>query len=610
MKAVAAIAAVVVLAIIGVGLAMYLRFIPIPGPILALLVGTRPPEHSARFYPPDTMAYAWVTLVPSGAQLDHMQNTWDQLNEFRAFRRLVDDFRDEFEDETGLNFDDDIASWIGPDASAGFIDYDSKRDEVVLMVVISVRDADAARGFTRGWLDYMENSQGADFSPGSYKNFDTWIDPDSNQAYGLSGDWFVFSPTEHGLEEIIDGIAGDIDRSLADTERFQETRGAFSDQRFASIYVDYHEATRILEEFEYGEFQTAGPATWAGQDPEWIGATVAWEDRAVSAEIVLPLGIDHPLAIGELEDPARLAPDDSILFAAATFDPNIDNWRAAFQSYKLADLLPADVLTEESFETIQYLAGEDAPELRPGDDLADVVDLGLWVVEDRTSIDLEQDLFDHLAGDTAIAVRDTDFSRLDNDLLLHPIDAAILLSHLDGSERDLADTMADVTDIIDENLGFFIDIDRVNLGNDADATVFNFNRDFADTGYSPGYVLNGGYLTIAATEDMLEVMVDLQDGNVRSLASQPEFQRATGHLPENLQSLLYVDVKRITRQFTADDLGPIADEFAVLESTLGSFALGSHSPHCTAPNPGGAECEIPPGADYSRLTAVLTLFPE
>ena len=44
-----------------VGLAIYVAIRLAPW-------GATPPEHSARYYPPDVVAYVWLTLSPSGNQ--------------------------------------------------------------------------------------------------------------------------------------------------------------------------------------------------------------------------------------------------------------------------------------------------------------------------------------------------------------------------------------------------------------------------------------------------------------------------------------------------------------------------------------------------------------
>ena len=127
LKILGAIAATAVVAVIAAGLLMYFRVIPIPGTILALLAGAKPPEYSARYYPPDTLAYAWVTLLPGDGQTDDMRDIWERFNEFRDFRRLVDELQDDFEDETGIDFETDVMPWIGPEASIAFMDFNSRR---------------------------------------------------------------------------------------------------------------------------------------------------------------------------------------------------------------------------------------------------------------------------------------------------------------------------------------------------------------------------------------------------------------------------------------------------------------------------------------------------
>ena len=52
--------AVIIVLALGVVAGIYFGFLP--NPLLKV------PEHSARYYPQDTLAYAWVTLYPGGGQ--------------------------------------------------------------------------------------------------------------------------------------------------------------------------------------------------------------------------------------------------------------------------------------------------------------------------------------------------------------------------------------------------------------------------------------------------------------------------------------------------------------------------------------------------------------
>ncbi|MCY3709496.1 MAG: DUF3352 domain-containing protein [Caldilineaceae bacterium] len=611
-KILAAIAAVAVVVVVAAGLAMYFRLIPIPGPILALLVGAKEPEYSARYYPPDTLAYGWVTLAPSGGQFENMRDIWERFNEFRDFRRLVDDWQDNFEDETGIDFETDVEPWIGPEASIAFIDFNFRRDELIIAAAIGVRDEDAARDFLGRWLEYMEDTEGADFDRDSYKGFDVWADESEHQAYGLSKDVLLFSTTESGLEEVIDGISGDLDRSLADNEQFQAAREALPDRRFASFYVDYQEGIELIEDFSPDEFGNMGIRAFGEQEPEWIAGSAGWSERAISIETVMPLGIDYPLEVANLDDPAHLVASDTLGFMAMTFDPDVDRWRDAARNYDVGEVLsPSDIDDlNDAIEAFSY--DVDILNLSDLDADARLDELLDWVldfVEGMTDIDLEDDLLANLAGEAIFAVSDVDFTRVADDPLSNAVDAVAMLSYHEEKEAGLTDTMDDVTDIIEDNLFAFLEIDSVRMGVGPRATVFGIRREFVETGYAPGYVLYDGYLTIGSTEEALETTVELQDGEGRSLASMSEYARIVGHLPTQRQSLTYVNLQRIIRQFEPEDFDMAGDEFDILETSLGAVAVSTYSPHCLGPAY-DYPCLIPGGTDVTRITAVLTLFPE
>ena len=593
-KILGAIAAVVVVAAVTAGLAMYFRLIPIPGPILALLIGAKPPEYSARYFPPDTIAYAWVTLAPRGGQLDDMQAIWARFNEFRDFRRLIDEAQDGFEDETGIDLEREVMPWIGPDASAAFIDFNFRREELIVAATIGVRDQDAARDFLDEWLEYMEDSEGADFDRDSYKDFDIWADESAYQVYGLSKDALVFSTTASGLEEVIDGIAGDLDRSLADNENFQAAREALPHRRFASFYVDYQEGIELVEEFYSDEFSTVGIWAFGEQEPEWIAGASAWVERGIVVETVSPAVAGFGLETSELENPADLLPNDTIGFMAAAFDPNVDNWRKALAEYRLLDVLPYPELLDEINAGLEQMTPGSGPALSDNATLADALNVGFDIVRDATGIDLETDLFDHLGGAAMLAVREFDFDDAGDDPAVNAIDAVAMLSYREEGKDKLAGTMDDVTGLLQDNIG--MEANSVDVGADEDATIFGL--DFLgmmgeEVGYQPGYVLHRQYLTIGTTEDALTAIVSRQNGEGENLTSDAEYRRAVGHLAEGRQFLGYVDGRRIIEQLDRDDLNLDPGEYRLLRESIGVLAFGSATDE-----------------DYSRGVAALTLFPE
>ena len=393
--------------------------------------------------------------------------------------------------------------WIGPDASVAFIDYDARRDVALIAATIAVRDADTARDFLDAWLEYIEDEEGADFDSDAYKDFEIWADESEYQVYGLSDDLLVFATTESGIQEMIDGIKGDADRSLADNEKFKAARAALPGRRFASVYVDLQEAVEQVEYFYPDEFGMGLAGSPNHQDSEWIAASAAWFNRAIVVDTVIPLGIDYPLEIANLTEPARLVPYDALAFIAGNFDADLDNWRKAMDSYDLVDYLTDTGYGVEYIEEINRVIAEiangDPPELNRRDSLADVIDLGLWLINDLTGIRLETELLDHLTGEAIVAIGDVDFAHIEEDPATNAVDAYAMVAYRDGSKNNLSDTMDEIVDLVEQEVGLFIEIDTVDVGARDDAVLFDVGGGLVQTDYAPGYVLHGGYMTIGAT---------------------------------------------------------------------------------------------------------------
>lgn len=97
------------------------------GPDLLLRLSTGGPEHSAGYYPPHTMVYGWLTLAPAEGQRGDLTAIHEELNQFRAFRNLVDDLEDLLERERGVDLERDVVPWAGPEFSFGVLDFSSSR---------------------------------------------------------------------------------------------------------------------------------------------------------------------------------------------------------------------------------------------------------------------------------------------------------------------------------------------------------------------------------------------------------------------------------------------------------------------------------------------------
>lgn len=599
-KIIGAIAAVIIIGVIAVGAAMYFRLLPIPGPILALLVGAKEPEYSARYYPSDTLAYAWVTLTPGDGQFEDMREIWGRFNDYPAFADLIDELRDEFEEDTGIDFEMEVMPWIGPEISAALLDIDVKQEEAVVAAAIGVRDKDAAAAFLTKWRKEMTEETGADFAVGTHRGFDTWVDEDAYQAYALTDDWLVYATDQFTLMGMVERIADGGSDGLNQNANFIAAQAALPERRFSSFYLNYQQGIELLDEFLIGETGRLtpgmfGPAAFADQSPDWVAGSIGWVERGVTMEVVSPTVSTLGLDLVELQDPASLLPVDTLGFMAGAFDPNVDHWRTALGESDLDGLLPYPGVIDEINDAVDEFSSGSAPELDNDSTLADALDLGFWLVKDLTGIDLEADFFDHLSGQAILAVRDFDFDAVADDPTANPVDVVAMLSYREDGKDGLSDTMDKVGDLLKEHAG--LEASSVDIGAEDDATVFDLGllgmMVGGPIGYRPGYILHDQYLTFGTTESALAAIVERQNGGGQSLSSDAEFQRATTHLATDGQFLGYVDLRLIVAQLDAGDLDLEPEEHRILREGIGVAAFSSTT-----------------GEDYTRGAAVLTLFPE
>ena len=587
LKLVGSIIGVLVIAIIAVGALAYFGIIPIPG------LGGSKPENTAQYFPDDVLAYSWMTLNPGGGQRAEMLDIWDRFDELDGFHDAVQDLLEELREETDIDFEEDILPWIGPDMSAALLDIGSFDPSAV--AIVGVRDASAAADFMDLLIDYGEE-EGSDFIDDSEGDFDVWLEEDGDGAFALSNKWLVVASDEDALFDTLDMISGDGGKSLADNPNFQEAQAALPGRRFASVYADVE---GMVDEFgsTFGGagfgMMTAGVNPFGIEPPEWVAMSFQWVDRGLVVDTVSPTTTDFGLEIADLDNPARVLPDDTLGFVASAFDPSVDNWRNALGDYPVGDLwFLAEALDEIDYGLSDFGVG--GLTVDPDDSLADVLDLVIDVVANATGVDLELDFMDYLGGEIIIGVREFDFQEVADDPETNAVDAMAMLSYRSDNKLDLQDTMDVVVELVEEYSFGVVSAEPVDVGAEDDAIVLNLDAlGFSDIAYSPGYVLHDGYMTLASTEDALVTIVDVQNGDADSLTSDGEYQRASGHIIGTRQGMGYVNFQLIIQYLDPDELDMDFDEFEILETGLGGAAFGAHQ-----------------GEEYSRFSFVVTLFPE
>lgn len=589
----------VILATMAIAVVIYFRVIPVPMSLLGVFVRSREPEFSARYYPPDTVVYAWATLLPRGRQSGHMQDTWERLNEYPGFVRTLDDWKSGFTEETGISFDENIAPWIGPELSAGLMDAEAGAGMPSAAMLIGVRDADEAESFVELWTAYAAAEWNTAFTIGDFMGNTTWISSDAGQAYSLMDGWLVFATDKDTLHEMIVRVEGGGEGSLAETVNFQQAQFALAEDRFGSVYVRPEAAEDLVAQLN-GELLPPVPGYFSPmigwpKNPEWAGLAATWVDRGLLVNWVSPPVSTTGLAAFETGTPARLLPEDTLAFVAASFDPNLDKWRTVLGSGFVPDEPPVGE-PRERFPGLGPvgIGNEDSP---PEQDqsFAGVLDRGLKAIQAETGIDPESEFLDHLEGTVILAVRDLDLEAVRNEPAANPIDAAVMLSYKKESREQLDATMNELANLVRSQTG--LDTSEVNVGGEGPALVFDLSAleplIGGPTEYRPGYVLHDQYLTLATTESALITAVGLQKGQGSSLTANAEYQRAVQHIPAAHQVAGYVAVHKIVSQLGETELPLRADQVDVLRGAVGSVAFGSHV-----------------DADYRRGVAVITLFPE
>ena len=607
MKKLAVVVAVII-ALLVAALAYLVVARGIPLGMIPLLWQSQPKEHSARYYPDDTMAYFWMTLNPSDGQRADMLELWERFNEMEGFADAHAKLEATIYGDTGIRLEEDVLSWIGTEVSAGILsatpaDYYGGFEEFEAAATIQVRDFDAAEIFMRKFLEFREGETDAQFDSDTLGDFKIWIaDADGDtQSYALSKEVLIVATTESTLLNIIRRIDADDGRSLASSESFMEAREALQDRRFSSAYVGFQGIEQILNAsftrsiYGYGhDEEDFCPAF--GSTTNWIAVSAAWERKAVTWEIIAPSSEDFRTETRSVADAAPLLPADTLAFMAFSFEPDMDEWRKALDECKLVDTqLFSDEYAirdfNDSMSALYYLGldnvdFDNVPQITANSTLSDLLDLGLWLVDEQTGIHLEEDFTDYLSGDMVMSV--SDFSSFDAVAEGDTVDAVMMLSYQRDNEQALSESMKDMFEFV--NTYIESEARQSDVGADTPAELLG-HPDFQ---YAPGgYVLHNGYLTLGSNESAIEKVVSRQNGEGNALDSVALYTRVDERLFQNPKGVLFIDAHRLIAKFQPSDLEIKSDEYEMLKESIGAVGVTTHQ-----------------DANYERANLVLTLFPE
>ena len=553
--------------------AVYLGLVTLPFPLRAA-----EPEKSARLYPPDVVAYSWMSLSPGIWQLRDMGDTLSRLEDLPEFERLKDDAADGFEDGFGLDFEDDVMPWLG--ASASLALFDIGEDAVEMAATVEIRDRAAAEDALEKRLDFAEDERGADFARDFDGDFEVWADENAREFYALSNDLMIFASSRSAMRSVIRRAGGETERTLAASDRFQRARSAMPSRRFTSAYLDVDELMDTLWAGDLGFDDAAAYGDCVSEffpTPDWLAASAGWVERGVVFDFVAPSSDSFALPPAPpLADAASWLPSDTMGFFALSFDPVLDNWRAALADYAIEDIA-------ECFpEAYEY---SDMMGVDMSGDLSDLLDEALDALDTLIGVDVESDLLDNLGGQMALAVGEVDFGEVSDNPSQAPVHAAAALSHREGAGGDLQNLMDDLAEDAYHDYG--LQLQEADVGAERPAMIYAIDG----TRYAPGAVVSGGFLTVATTRRALRDIADVHAGRESALSSDPEYARALSHLPAARSWLLYIDLRRLVDGIDRADANMTRDQMEALETVAGAIAI-------TATESDG----------FARTTMVATLF--
>ena len=481
-----------------------------------------PTEESARYYPDDVVAYAWLTLVPSGGQYEDMAHLGERLYEFGGIRDLVDDADGVLLDAIGSNFAD-IRAWVRTEMSAAV--FDLGNGDLGVAVTVGVSDRDSAGEFLVNWIERWEGETSTSFERHMVDDHVIW-EGDGNDwmgshAYAEAGDVLVFATDSDILEDVLDRVDGTGAGTLATSRNFTEARSAAPDRRFASVFVD----SGRLSELAGGGRDEGSCLGGSFTIPDWLMASATWIDRGLVIDLVTPALTSRRIE-ASANAAAAVVPADALGFISIVFDPDVDRWREVLGECAIADLILDGDL-------IDWPWAEDGMRFEDGSTLADALDRVLGMVDLGIGLDLEHDLLDHLGGELVVAVHDTYMEKA------LPEGVAVLSYRPDGEDAIEA-TMDALTGRIASLTG--VTMEQVDVGADNTGTMIEGGQ------LSLGYVLHDGHLTLGTSEASLENTMAVQKGAADRISDSEEYQRTVGHITYRPQLLAYADPPTDRRQ--------------------------------------------------------------
>ena len=498
------VAAVVVLAVV-IALVFLMQAVDQPG------------EATAQYIPSDAALYLSVNLRPGADQIMKAKGFADRM-EKRDFAGVRDELLGELDEETGIDFPDDLMSWIGTDATLVVLEADE--DETVWIMMAQVADADEAEDFAETLRSYFEDQLFEEFEEDEDDGLRMWVPEDEEDdleervAIGLSEEYLFIADTGDTIEDMMDNLGSPPDSPLSESALFIEAQQSLPQDRFIFAFAQNEGPVTASTQIAMEElFNLYGLDLWYefvdDNSPDYVAASASFIDNGLRFDVVA----DNPfrgLAIAQQNglDTLEMLPEDTLLVVSSTGGQEL--WKETFGS--LEDANPrTDEDLQELFE-----------------DVEEVFDL-----------DFENDLIDSLASEVAVAFLPSDLRQVRGDLA-GTLESVLLIGP--GAPDDIADALEDSVDFAEDE--FSMDFDQDSIG-EYEATLMDVDGFSQWEGYEFGYLVTEEWVAVGSTKDSLESFHSVAYENEPNLRESGNFAEFSSLIPDTVHMLAYADLQAI-----------------------------------------------------------------
>lgn len=296
-----AISAVVVVALLGSGAYWaYAAF------------ASRTDNQLARYYPSNTVAFASADLVAASSNNFSINPT-----------NLEQTQSDTLQNLTGLDWKNDVLSWVGRDISVGVFPLASGQAAITnpsaaigVVALAQSRDDNAAKAAIAKFNTHM-SQKGTTFKQVSYKGFVLYTSPTESTAgtFGSGSGWVIIASTADAAHAVIDRIANGGD-SLNDQQSFKDATSNLPNNRFGTYYLNLRQMLTALTPVQSPNGLGSISVPFIQTYPV-AGGYVGWTNSGERSQITFNAvrNPNIPDVSGDTNSFASLVPSDAVAYS-------------------------------------------------------------------------------------------------------------------------------------------------------------------------------------------------------------------------------------------------------------------------------------------------------